>query len=143
MPGSTLMYGSNFTKFTRKPRDSRSAPMAAAEIPLPSELMTPPVTKMYLVVRAMFSFPFRWKRVFGGSRPRAPMSRLRTPYGAPPIARLCRACARHTACSRGDSRCVKSKNLTLITLQITSSANMPRHLRASRGFMLSPFRFQR
>src|SRR5437879_3959610 len=46
VPGSTLMYGSNFCRRTRSPRRSRSMPIEAQVSPLPRELTTPPVTKM-------------------------------------------------------------------------------------------------
>ena len=36
---------------TRKPRASSNAATDAAEIPLPSEETTPPVTKIYLVMK--------------------------------------------------------------------------------------------
>ena len=49
VPGSTLMYGSNFCSWTRKPRLTSNRPIEAAAIPLPSEETTPPVTKMNLV----------------------------------------------------------------------------------------------
>src|SRR5262245_3578582 len=48
VPGSTLIYGSNFWSRTRKPRCSRSMPMDAQVSPLPRELTTPPVTKICL-----------------------------------------------------------------------------------------------
>src|SRR6185437_2373508 len=50
VPGSTLMYGSNFIMVTRSPRSTSNRPSDAAAMPLPSEDTTPPVTKMYLVV---------------------------------------------------------------------------------------------
>ncbi len=43
------MYGSNLTAVTLRPRAWRSAPIEAAESPLPKEETTPPVTKMNLV----------------------------------------------------------------------------------------------
>src|SRR5690606_6922633 len=49
VPGSTLMYGSNFWIVTRRPRSTSSRPIDAAAIPFPSDETTPPVTKMYLV----------------------------------------------------------------------------------------------
>src|SRR5215211_2888709 len=49
VPGSTLMYGSNFWSTTRKPRLLSSIPSAAALVPLPIDDTTPPVTKIYLV----------------------------------------------------------------------------------------------
>src|ERR671927_496262 len=56
VPGSTLMYGSNFINVTENPRASRMAPTEEAATPLPSEETTPPVMKMYLV--AMNPPPF-------------------------------------------------------------------------------------
>src|SRR5438128_3267268 len=50
VPGSTLMYGSNFCSRTVSPRRSSSMPMEAAVRPLPNELTTPPVTKMCLAM---------------------------------------------------------------------------------------------
>ena len=47
VPGSTFRYGSSFWMETLRPRDLRMRPMAAVAIPLPTELTTPPVTKMY------------------------------------------------------------------------------------------------
>ena len=49
VPGSTLIYGSTFTKETVRPLDSNNAPIEAAAIPLPREETTPPVIKIYLV----------------------------------------------------------------------------------------------
>src|SRR6187549_989639 len=49
VPGSTLMYGSNFISVTEKPRASRMAPTEDAATPLPREETTPPVMKMNLV----------------------------------------------------------------------------------------------
>jgi hypothetical protein len=49
VPGSTLMYGSNFCTVTLNPRDLSKRPVAAAVTPFPTELTTPPVKKMYLV----------------------------------------------------------------------------------------------
>ncbi len=46
MPGSTLMYGSSFCIRTERPRFSSSMPIDALVSPLPSELTTPPVTKI-------------------------------------------------------------------------------------------------
>src|SRR5579871_1287512 len=46
VPGSTLMYGSSFCMVTRRPRLFSSRPSDDAVSPLPSELDTPPVTKM-------------------------------------------------------------------------------------------------
>src|SRR5215469_10851657 len=44
------MYGSNFCIRTRRPRCSSSMPIEALVNPFPSELTTPPVTKMNLVM---------------------------------------------------------------------------------------------
>src|SRR5215218_5128652 len=49
VPGSTLMYGSNFIRVTEKPRASRMAPTEEAAPPLPREATPPPVMKMNLV----------------------------------------------------------------------------------------------
>src|SRR5215213_9944180 len=49
VPGSTLMYGSNFWRTTLKPRLLSNIPSAAALVPLPMDDTTPPVTKIYLV----------------------------------------------------------------------------------------------
>src|ERR1700735_849929 len=48
VPGSTFRYGSNFCSETVRPRLSSRHPIDAAEMPLPSEETTPPVTKMNL-----------------------------------------------------------------------------------------------
>src|SRR5581483_10563369 len=45
VPGSTLMYGSNFCTCTLRPRAFSSRPSDAAVIPLPRDETTPPVTK--------------------------------------------------------------------------------------------------
>ena len=44
------MYGSILTMVTFKPRASKSAATEAAEIPLPSDETTPPVTKIKWVI---------------------------------------------------------------------------------------------
>src|SRR5438309_7837659 len=46
VPGSTLRYGSSFWMQTEMLRDLRMRPRAAVVMPLPTELTTPPVTKM-------------------------------------------------------------------------------------------------
>src|SRR5438093_2045505 len=48
VPGSMLMYGSSFRMETGTPRALRMRPIEAAVMPLPRELVTPPVTKTYL-----------------------------------------------------------------------------------------------
>src|SRR5579885_3062116 len=55
VPGSTLMYGSNFCICTFRPRAFSRRPREAAVIPLPSEETTPPVTKTYLVTGCQVS----------------------------------------------------------------------------------------
>src|SRR2546423_9029516 len=57
VPGSTLMYGSNFCAWTLRPRAFSSRPSEAAVIPLPSDETTPPVTKTYFGGRAATSAP--------------------------------------------------------------------------------------
>src|SRR5580698_3872782 len=47
VPGSTFRYGSNFIRFTRRPRLSSRQPIEAAARPLPKLDTTPPVTKTY------------------------------------------------------------------------------------------------
>ena len=49
VPGSTLMYGSNFCACTFRPRAFSRRPSDAATMPLPSAETTPPVTKTYFV----------------------------------------------------------------------------------------------
>src|SRR5215217_4730924 len=46
VPGSTLMYGSNFWMATLRPRETSRRPIEAAAMPLPREETTPPVMKM-------------------------------------------------------------------------------------------------
>src|SRR3989344_990609 len=48
VPASTLRYGSILTRLTERPRAVRSLPIEAAAIPLPTALITPPTTKIYL-----------------------------------------------------------------------------------------------
>src|SRR5262249_11502216 len=51
VPGSTFRYGSSFCIVTRRPRAFSRLPRLLAVSPLPSEEVTPPVTKTCLVVR--------------------------------------------------------------------------------------------
>src|SRR5262249_1279637 len=53
VPGSTLMYGSNFWTWILSPRALRSAPSDAAVMPFPSDETTPPATKTYFTGRAV------------------------------------------------------------------------------------------
>src|SRR5688572_6445930 len=47
------MYGSSLRMETRWPRALRMRPTDAVTMPLPTELTTPPVTKMYFVMSAL------------------------------------------------------------------------------------------
>ena len=67
-PGSMLMYGSNFWSPTDSPRATRSRPIDAAAMPLPSEDTTPPVTKMKRVLG---------RSVMRGASPVVELGRLR------------------------------------------------------------------
>ncbi len=51
VPGSTLMYGSSLRMETERPRLLSNRPMLAAVMPLPSDDVTPPVTKTYFATR--------------------------------------------------------------------------------------------
>src|SRR3954468_9644 len=62
VPGSTLMYGSNFCMVTLNPRSTSRRPSEAAAMPFPSEDTTPPVTKMYLVAVEPVISPVLGKR---------------------------------------------------------------------------------
>src|SRR5262245_13780334 len=55
VPGSTLMYGSNFCTCTFSPRAFSRRPSEAAVMPLPRDETTPPVTKTYFGGRAATS----------------------------------------------------------------------------------------
>ncbi|KAF0746769.1 hypothetical protein FWK35_00018010 [Aphis craccivora] len=44
-------YGSILMDVTWTPQDFRSVPMDEAMMPLPTPLMTPPVTKMYFMIQ--------------------------------------------------------------------------------------------
>src|SRR5437763_1702236 len=68
VPGSTLMYGSNFCICTFSPRAFSRRPSDAAEMPLPRDDTTPPVTKTYFVGRRATT------RAPGGRGARAPGS---------------------------------------------------------------------
>src|SRR5690606_6980147 len=54
--GSTLMYGSSFCIRTVRPRRSSTMPTEALVRPFPSELTTPPVTKICLVISCFYTF---------------------------------------------------------------------------------------
>ena len=59
VPGSTLMYGSNFCSDTLRPRDFSSRPSEAAVMPFPNDETTPPVTNTYLTCLLTWCPPFR------------------------------------------------------------------------------------
>src|SRR4051794_27863622 len=65
------MYGSSFCIVTRRPRLLRSRPRDAAASPLPSELATPPVTKMCLATGFQLIPPSRPRRWTAPSEPPA------------------------------------------------------------------------
>jgi len=46
-----LMYGSNFWMVTLNPRACNNFAREAETMPLPNDEVTPPVTKMYFVIR--------------------------------------------------------------------------------------------
>src|SRR2546422_3365486 len=79
------MYGSNFWIVTLRPRSTSRRRSDAAAIPLPRELTTPPVTKMYFVEltdsppSVAASAPLRRT----GDPPRCPRPGRRTPPTAP------------------------------------------------------------
>jgi CTP synthase (UTP-ammonia lyase) len=50
VPGSTLIYGSSLMMETERPRLFSRRPTLAAVMPLPSEEVTPPVTKTYFAM---------------------------------------------------------------------------------------------
>lgn len=50
VPASMLIYGSIFMDVTSKPQDLSSVPKEEAMTPLPTPLITPPVTKMYFIL---------------------------------------------------------------------------------------------
>src|SRR5450755_4302281 len=50
VPGSTLIYGSSLMMETERPRLLGSRPTLAAVMPVPSEEVTPPVTKTYFAM---------------------------------------------------------------------------------------------
>jgi hypothetical protein len=50
------MYGSTLIKETDRPLDSRRAPIEAAAMPFPSEETTPPVMKIYLLIKPLLIY---------------------------------------------------------------------------------------
>ncbi|KAE9538078.1 hypothetical protein AGLY_006050, partial [Aphis glycines] len=51
VPASMFRYGSILMDVTWTPQDFRSVPIDEAMMPLPTPLMTPPVTKMYFMIK--------------------------------------------------------------------------------------------
>src|SRR6476659_10824640 len=76
VPGSTLMYGSNFCIVTLSPRSTNSRPNEAAAMPFPREETTPPVTKMYLVALGAEVIALPLKFVPVGFRPSKVVRRI-------------------------------------------------------------------
>src|SRR6476660_2163284 len=76
VPGSTLMYGSNFCIVTPSPRSTNSRPNEAAAMPFPREETTPPVTKMYLVALGAEVIALPLKCVPMGFRPSKVVRRI-------------------------------------------------------------------
>src|SRR5512143_731944 len=56
------MYGSSLRMETCRPRALRSRPILAAVMPLPSEEVTPPVTKTYFAMGLVLRGFFEWYR---------------------------------------------------------------------------------
>src|SRR5512143_2492567 len=56
------MYGSSLRMQTWRPRALRSRPILAAVMPLPSEEVTPPVTKTYFAMGLVLRGFFEWYR---------------------------------------------------------------------------------
>src|SRR5690606_6626955 len=103
VPGSTLIYGSSFSRVTRSPRDSKMAAREAAAMPLPREDTTPPVTNTYLVIVYIHARDdrtgagnldysreptacFAWKPIFWGLTPCGvrPQRRMLERWGSDP-----------------------------------------------------------
>src|SRR5512142_2960052 len=82
------MYGSSLRCWTSSPRFSSSAPMDAAERPLPSELTTPPVTNRYFVFLPRLTMACPSEFAGGQERPRA-LQVLRRVDAEPAVGGLC------------------------------------------------------
>src|SRR3954453_84024 len=68
VPGSTLMYGSNFWIVTDSPRATRRRPRDAAAMPFPSAETTPPVMKMKRVSGRLSGIKSLGSRVYSKVR---------------------------------------------------------------------------
>src|SRR5918997_2790487 len=68
VPGSTLMYGSNFWIVTDSPRATSSRPREAAAMPFPSAETTPPVTKTKRVSGRLSGINSLGSRVYSSTR---------------------------------------------------------------------------
>src|SRR5581483_5721435 len=95
VPGSTLMYGSNFWTCTFRPRAFSRRPSEAAVIPLPSDETTPPVTKTYFVgapapapAKPARSLTARLRRAYGGARLRLPPEPVEVAHDGRPLDQL-------------------------------------------------------
>src|SRR5690606_21568317 len=75
VPGSTLMYGSSFWSVTRSPRSFSNRPSELAVRPFPSELATPPVTKMCFGMGLDLRHPAVIRRLHDGTPPYLPLGR--------------------------------------------------------------------
>lgn len=58
VPASILMYGSILIDVTLRPHDFNKVPKDDAITPLPTPLMTPPVTKMYFIFSKVTNLHF-------------------------------------------------------------------------------------
>src|SRR5215203_611806 len=65
VPGSTLMYGSSLRIETLRPRALNRRPTLAAVMPLPSEEVTPPVSKTYFAMGRVLRGLFQCYRIRG------------------------------------------------------------------------------
>src|ERR1700683_2386000 len=108
VPGSTLMYGSSLHIVTRRPRHLRSRPSEEAVRPFPSELETPPVTKMNLLTPPSARGASR--RVIGApdhDNRREPNARWTPDHVTPPAARGRGRGQRH--CRDAPTACVRAR----------------------------------
>src|SRR5215211_129505 len=88
VPGSTLMYGSNFWIVTDRPRATSRCPSEAAAMPFPSAETTPPVTKTKRVSGRLAGIQALGRRVYSAGRREPARSGggeelLRVPAGGP------------------------------------------------------------
>src|SRR5919197_5498763 len=107
VPGSTLMYGSNFWIVTDRPRATRSRPKEAAAMPFPSAETTPPVTKMKRVSGRLCGIKSLGSRVYSTTR-RDGSGRGEQLLGVTPGRRVGRLRAEHPAELRDDAVALQS-----------------------------------